>query len=193
MEVLPHSLCARYSIYYTYQFGSPGIIFLIKAVKVFTNIRLNMLLIISPGSYHNSDNLQFPYDIVLLSDIHRIDIQLYVHWSQPWNQAAYVVLASGHTLLRANWSGNKRSQSTLTKEELFCSGSANAQLPGCFRPWTLNFGLNMFSLKSFMACLHSLLGYSPGEFQALQLIVLGAFGVMDKPIAPCMLVHFLEI
>ena len=61
------------------------------------------------------------------------------------------------------------------------SGSANAQLPGCFCPWTfsLKFGLNMFPLDSFMSCLHSLLGYSTGVFQALQLIVLAAFGVVD--------------
>ena len=61
------------------------------------------------------------------------------------------------------------------------SGSANAQLPGCFRPWTfaLNIGLNMLPLDTFMPCLHSLLGYSTGEFQALQLIVLVAFGAVD--------------
>ena len=60
------------------------------------------------------------------------------------------------------------------------SGSANAQLPGCFRPWTfsLNIGLNMLPVD-FMSCLNSLLGYSTGEFQALQLIVLAAFGAMD--------------
>ena len=38
---------------------------------------------------------------------------------------------------------------------------------------------NVSFLDSFMACLHSLLGYSTGEFQALQLIVLAAFGAMD--------------
>ena len=61
------------------------------------------------------------------------------------------------------------------------SGSANAQLSECFRPWTfsLNIGLKMFPLDSFMACLHSLLGYSTGKFQALQLIALAAFGAMD--------------
>ena len=61
------------------------------------------------------------------------------------------------------------------------SGSANTQLPGCFCPWTfsLNSGLSMFPLDSFMSCLNSLLGYSTGEFQALQLIVLAAFGVVD--------------
>ena len=61
------------------------------------------------------------------------------------------------------------------------SGSANTQLPGCFCTWTLslNIGLNMFSLDSFMSCLHSLLGYSTGESQALQLIVLAAFGAVD--------------
>ena len=60
-------------------------------------------------------------------------------------------------------------------------GSANAQLPGCFRPWTfsLNIGLNMFALDSFTSCLHSLLGYSTGEFQALQPIVPAAFGAVD--------------
>ena len=61
------------------------------------------------------------------------------------------------------------------------SGSANAQLPGCFCPWTfsLNIGLNMLPLDSFMSCLHSLLGYSTGEFQALQLIVLAAVGAVE--------------
>ena len=59
------------------------------------------------------------------------------------------------------------------------SSSANAQLPGCFCPWTfpLNIGLNMFPLD--MSCLHSLPGYSTGEFRALQLIVLAAFGAVD--------------
>ena len=63
---------------------------------------------------------------------------------------------------------------------LSSSGSANAQFPGCFRPWTfsLNIGLNMLPLDSFMSCLHSLLEYSTGEFQALQLILLAAFGAM---------------
>ena len=75
------------------------------------------------------------------------------------------------------------------------SGSANAQLPGCFYPWifSLNIGLNTFPLDSFMSCLHSLLGYSTGEFQALQVTVLAKFRAVDYPLASCMLVHFLEI
>ena len=77
---------------------------------------------------------------------------------------------------------------------LSSSGSANAQLPGCFCPWTfsLNIGLNVLPSESFMPCLHSLLGYSTWEFQAFQLIVLAVLGGMDKPLASCMLVHFLE-
>ena len=61
------------------------------------------------------------------------------------------------------------------------SGSANAQLPDSFCPWTfsLNFGFNMFPLGSFMSCLHSLQAYYTGEFQALQLIVLAVFGAVD--------------
>ena len=61
------------------------------------------------------------------------------------------------------------------------SGSANVDLPGCFCPWTFSFNiaLNMFPLDSFMSCLHSLLGYSTGEFQALQLIVFAAFGAVE--------------
>ena len=57
----------------------------------------------------------------------------------------------------------------------------NEQLPGCICPRTfsLNIGLSMFPLDSFMSCLHSLLGYSTGEFQALQLIVLAAFAAVD--------------
>ena len=64
---------------------------------------------------------------------------------------------------------------------LSSSGSANAQLPGCFRPWTfsLNIGLTMLPLDSFMSWLHSLLGYSTGDFQAFQLIVLAAFIAVD--------------
>ena len=42
------------------------------------------------------------------------------------------------------------------------------------------------------SCLHSLLGDSTGEFEALQPIVLPAFGAVDLPLAPCMLVHFFK-
>ena len=62
------------------------------------------------------------------------------------------------------------------------SGSANAPTPWMFAPWTSPpeyLGMNMFPLDSFMSCLHSLLGFSIGEFQALQLIVLVAFGAVD--------------
>ena len=64
---------------------------------------------------------------------------------------------------------------------LSISGSANAQLPGCFQSWTfsLNIELNMLPLDSFMSCLHTLLGYSTEEFQALQLIILAALGAVD--------------
>ena len=60
-------------------------------------------------------------------------------------------------------------------------GFANAQLSGCFHPWTfsLNIRLNMLPLDSFMSCLNSLLRYSTREFQALQLIVRAAFGAVD--------------
>ena len=34
-------------------------------------------------------------------------------------------------------------------------------------------------VSDIMSCLHSLPGYSTGEFQALQLIVLAAFGAVD--------------
>ena len=44
-----------------------------------------------------------------------------------------------------------------------------------------------------MSCLDYLLGYSTGEFQALQLIVLVMFGAVDKQLASSMLVHFLKI
>ena len=61
------------------------------------------------------------------------------------------------------------------------SCSANAHHPGCFHPWTfpLNIGLDMLTSDSFMSCLDSLLGYSTGEFEALQLIILMVFGGMD--------------
>ena len=67
---------------------------------------------------------------------------------------------------------------TLGFLKLSSSDSVNAQLPGCFRSWTfsLNIGLNIFF---WAPLLHSLLGYSTGEFQTLQLIVLVAFGAVD--------------
>ena len=45
----------------------------------------------------------------------------------------------------------------------------------------------------FMSHLATQLGYSAGEFQALQLVVLATFGVVDYPLASCMFVHLLEI
>ena len=54
-------------------------------------------------------------------------------------------------------------------------------LPRCFCPWTFfqNIGFNMVPSDPFMAHLATQLGYSAGEFQALQLIVLATFGVVD--------------
>ena len=54
-------------------------------------------------------------------------------------------------------------------------------LPGCFCPWTFfeNIGYNTVLTDPFMSHLATQLGYSAGEFQALQLIVLAAFGVVD--------------
>ena len=59
--------------------------------------------------------------------------------------------------------------------------SATTHLPGCFCPLTLflNIGLNMLPSDSFMTCLDSLLEYSTGEFQALQVIVLAMFGAVN--------------
>ena len=51
----------------------------------------------------------------------------------------------------------------------------------------------MLPSDSSVSRLDSLLGYSTGELQALQLIVLAVFGAMDEPLASCMLVHFLGI
>ena len=52
--------------------------------------------------------------------------------------------------------------------------------PGCFCPWTFfqNIGFNIPS-DSFMSHLYTELEYSTREFQALQLIVLAVFGVVD--------------
>ena len=54
-------------------------------------------------------------------------------------------------------------------------------LPECFCPWTFfeNIWFNTVLTDPFMSHLATQLGYSAGEFQALQLIVLAAFGVMD--------------
>ena len=42
-----------------------------------------------------------------------------------------------------------------------------------------NIGFNMVLSEPFMSHLATQLGYSAGEFQALQLIVLATFGVVD--------------
>ena len=54
-------------------------------------------------------------------------------------------------------------------------------LPGCFCPWTFfeNIEFNTVLTDPFMSHLATQLGYSVGEFQALQLIVLATFGVVD--------------
>ena len=54
-------------------------------------------------------------------------------------------------------------------------------LPGCFCSWTffVNIRFNTVLTDPFMSHLATQLGYSAGEFQALQLIVLAAFGVVD--------------
>ena len=54
-------------------------------------------------------------------------------------------------------------------------------LPGCFCPWAFfhNIGFNMVPSYPLMSHLATQLGYSAGEFQALQLIVLATFGVVD--------------
>ena len=54
-------------------------------------------------------------------------------------------------------------------------------LPGCFCPWTFfeNIRFNTVFMDPFMSHLATQLGYSAGEFQALQLIAFAAFGVVD--------------
>ena len=54
-------------------------------------------------------------------------------------------------------------------------------LPGCFCPWTFfqNIGFNMVPSDPLMSHLATQLGYSAGEFHALQPIVLVTFGVVD--------------
>ena len=70
-------------------------------------------------------------------------------------------------------------------------GSAIAHLRGCFCFWNViyNIWLNVLPSDSFMSILYYKLGFSIGEFKAVQLIVLVVFVAVDA----CMLVHFLEI
>ena len=57
----------------------------------------------------------------------------------------------------------------------------NLSPPRMSCPWTFfeNIGFNMVLKDPFMSHLATQLGYSAGEFQALQQIVLAAFGVVD--------------
>ena len=59
--------------------------------------------------------------------------------------------------------------------------SAISHLTGCICLWTFfqNNRFNMVPSDPFMSHLATQPGYSAGEFQALQLIVLAAFGVVD--------------
>ena len=61
-------------------------------------------------------------------------------------------------------------------QERTCIKRASIQSPWTFR---LNIGLNTSPSDSFVSYLNSHLGYSAGEFQALQLIVLAVFGAVD--------------
>ena len=69
-------------------------------------------------------------------------------------------------------------------------GSAILHPRGCFCPWTFfkNIGFNTLLSDPFMSNSYSQLGYSTGDGQALQLIVLAVLGAL----ASSMLVHFLE-
>ena len=57
----------------------------------------------------------------------------------------------------------------------------NPSPPRMFFPWTFfqKIGFNTVLTDPFMAYLGTQLGYSAGGFQALQLIVIAAFGVVD--------------
>ena len=57
---------------------------------------------------------------------------------------------------------------------LSSSGSANAQLLGFFCPWTfsLNIGLNVLPLDSFMLCLHSLIDILCGSSRLCSILSL---------------------
>ena len=57
----------------------------------------------------------------------------------------------------------------------------------------LEYWIEHITLCLLYAMFTSLLGYSIGEVQTLQLIVHAAFGAVDKPLASCLLVHFLLI
>ena len=75
---------------------------------------------------------------------------------------------------------------------LICFDSENAHLHRCFRNWTFLWVLDWTS-NSSVSCLDPPLGYSTGEFQALQLIFVVLCGAVDEPLASCILVHFLAI
>ena len=62
-----------------------------------------------------------------------------------------------------------------------CLQIHNISLYWCFCPWAFfeNIGFNTVLTDPFVSHLATQLGYSAGEFQALQLIVLAAFGVVD--------------
>ena len=71
----------------------------------------------------------------------------------------------------------------------------NLSPPRMFLSWTFfqNIGFNIVPSDPFMSHLDTQPVYSTEEFQALQLIVLVAFGVVDQPLTSCMLFHFLQI
>ena len=60
----------------------------------------------------------------------------------------------------------------------FCKCAPPWMCPPLDNPYEY-IGLNMLPSDSFVSCLDSLLGYSTGEFQVLQLIVLAVLGTVD--------------
>ena len=65
--------------------------------------------------------------------------------------------------------------------ELGSSGSTTTHLAGCFAPGQLSeYKIEHVTFILYRSCLlDSLLGYSNGEFQVLQMIILVVFGVVD--------------
>ena len=84
---------------------------------------------------------------------------------------------------------------TLANFNILYLGFCKSSLPRMFPPLDMisEFRIQLDIIGPFVSHLYSRLGYSTGEFQALQLIVLAAFGVVDQPLASCMLVHLLVI
>ena len=126
-----------------------------------------LIILVNRFRYINNnftkDRCSIPMDMTVILGLHKFSLQATVDRHGP-------SMYSGHFTASIN----------CCKKTFNCNDSRKRSFR-CFCPWTFfeNIGFNTVPTDPFMSHLATQLGYSAGEFQALQLIVLAAFDVVD--------------